>query len=737
MFPQAPPPGEVDGHEEIVEGRWSLWAAPSLFPEHNTAMFDFPVFPALSSSFPFRDPQVVDALPRHPGLDMLFPENNLPIRDPDLDELFPEIYQQVSVDIREKNDPTVTAVELFAPFDGVLDGQALADLEAPLEFPPEEPELRQLRSSPLPPIQSSIEYSSPDTLDLSSQALSVFPRTAISKTVSASPKTVASKTLSPSQSPSAATQSVKPAQGIQFHQYDPTKSTKRDTKAAPRAAPHYSGKPAAKARKRHSVAARTNVIEPGKASVIWKKEDASGNLQSVWEIWGKDQTVRREATEEDKQNTRYNRKHGACEKCRMQKLKCIQMKRQYTPCAGCLKVYLNDRVRMRNGGEFTVQPCVRIEILGLPLHRKGPTKYSELDTWLPQKQAQLEWYTYDSTTRELKLTQGFGEGRENSLRLMVSRFEPGPGDRTTYFWTDEKTGLLRSMEMPPYFISDMDAAKASIVEFLRNSRSVYIDTLLGDASPITRHTFESALRFSAFGQSKLVSLALDTWVAARFIESHWRVFEGGEEIGAHTTTEPGHPYDGFIPVTPIMDTQLDNLVIADLLAPMREELLKRLKAKIDEKKRSNWLEIYLTLFVMMSNTGWIIKDMIAMTTWKGLKMGNRGGQLTRGYIHANKSLLSYFHYACSGSFPLTIPANELTTGNHNMTGDQIEYMAFVQQQLSRPGSKHATWKNLDMYKDDEYWTHQLLCKDWEGDAPYTAGPIDDFTEDDFLSSSTT
>lgn len=183
------------------------------------------------------------------------------------------------------------------------------------------------------------------------------------------------------------------------------------------------------------------------------------------------------------------------------------MELQYTPCARCLKLYLNDLKRMQNGGPFKVQPCVRIEILGLPLHRKGPTKYSELDTWLPQKQAQLEWHTFGNTTRVFKLTQGFGEGMDNALRLQVSRFKPGPGDRTAYFWTDEKTGLLRSMEMPPYFISDMDAAKASVVEFLRNARSVYIDTLLGDASPITRKTFESALRFSAFGQVSLIVTA--------------------------------------------------------------------------------------------------------------------------------------------------------------------------------------------------------------------------------------
>lgn len=55
--------------------------------------------------------------------------------------------------------------------------------------------------------------------------------------------------------------------------------------------------------------------------MISKKKDASGKLQSVVEVWGKHQTVRKEASEEEKQNTRYNREHGACEKCRKQKLK--------------------------------------------------------------------------------------------------------------------------------------------------------------------------------------------------------------------------------------------------------------------------------------------------------------------------------------------------------------------------------------------------------------------------------
>lgn len=42
-----------------------------------------------------------------------------------------------------------------------------------------------------------------------------------------------------------------------------------------------------------------------------------------------------------------------------------------------------------------------------------------------------------------------------------------------------------------------------------------------------------------------------------------------------------------------------------------------------------------------------------------------------------------------------------------------------------------------MYEDELYWCYQLLVPDWRGDIPYTAGEIDDFREEDLLSSSIT
>lgn len=91
-------------------------------------------------------------------------------------------------------------------------------------------------------------------------------------------------------------------------------------------------------------------------------------------------------------------------------------------------------------------------------------------------------------------------------------------------------------------------------------------------------------------------------------------------IGLEPTTEPGHPYNDYIPVTPIMDTQLDDLIIRYLITPLTTRFLKRLKDKIEERKKENWLEIFLAMFIMMSNIGMVLKDVVERTTEKGLKV---------------------------------------------------------------------------------------------------------------------
>ncbi|KAF3768124.1 hypothetical protein M406DRAFT_275913 [Cryphonectria parasitica EP155] len=395
---------------------------------------------------------------------------------------------------------------------------------------------------------------------------------------------------------------------------------------------------------------------------------------------------------------------------------------------------------MRHVNSIPYHPCIRADLLDLRLHRQGPTIRNDLQPWFQEKQRLLLEANEKPSTHLLFLTQGFGEAFEDALSVHVSRFQKKPGDRTAYYWTDW-SGRPRSMEMPPYFISDLEEARKNLFDFTRNVRSVYIETITADSNSIIRKTFQAALHFGAYSNANLVSDALDIWVAARLIETQFRVFNGGFMAGMKNIDEAGHPFDGFIPVTPMMDSQLDDLVIRDLIRPLCARFLARLKGKIEERKRENWMEIYLAMFIMMSNMSLILKDMAGQAKWKGLKPGNRGGTLTQGFMHACKTLLAYFHHACAGAVPITSifteSQNAANAPYYGMEPDQIEYLCNIRQEIFRQGEKLANWNSMSMYDDELYWCYQLLVKDWRGDIPYLAGEIDDFREEDFLSSSTT
>lgn len=119
-------------------------------------------------------------------------------------------------------------------------------------------------------------------------------------------------------------------------------------------------------------------------------------------------------------------------------------------------------------------------------------------------------------------------------------------------------------------------------------------------------------------------------------------------------------------------------------------------------------------------------------------------------------MLAYFHFACAGAFPLSLTWDKSKASDpqyHSLLADQIEYLQFVQEEMRREGhfpqfgqflpftdillflEKLTKWKDLDMYKDDGYWCYQLLSPDWRGNIPHNF-QVDDFREEDFLSSST-
>lgn len=94
------------------------------------------------------------------------------------------------------------------------------------------------------------------------------------------------------------------------------------------------------------------------------------------------------------------------------------------------------------------------------------------------------------TSEVVIVSQGLGP----SLALTVSRFELESGDSTGHSWRDNERNL-RTLVMPPYYISDMQQALISIGEYERQSCNLYMRSLLKNANPIIAETFKAACRY--------------------------------------------------------------------------------------------------------------------------------------------------------------------------------------------------------------------------------------------------
>jgi hypothetical protein len=67
-------------------------------------------------------------------------------------------------------------------------------------------------------------------------------------------------------------------------------------------------------------------------------------------------------------------------------------------------------------------------------------------------------------------------------------------------------------------------------------------------------------------------------------------------------TNPNCPYHDRIPVPPIVDLQIDLIVISELLQPELKWILKKLKTMLLSSDPWNrWFEIYLVYFILLHN----------------------------------------------------------------------------------------------------------------------------------------
>ena len=75
---------------------------------------------------------------------------------------------------------------------------------------------------------------------------------------------------------------------------------------------------------------------------------------------------------------------------------------------------------------------------------------------------------------------------------------------------------------------------------------------------------------------------------------------GPETLGIPFAHDPYSPYYGRTPIPPILDAQLDQ-IWREIMIKLKKQALARLKPKVLQHKPEDWLETFLSVFILLDN----------------------------------------------------------------------------------------------------------------------------------------
>jgi hypothetical protein len=178
------------------------------------------------------------------------------------------------------------------------------------------------------------------------------------------------------------------------------------------------------------------------------------------------------------------------------------------------------------------------------------------------------------------------------------------------------------MPMPHHCLTNLEQTKANMTQYFIQMKYNYLKQLKG-SNQLTWYTICMAVNFattkqvsSSSGlclhcpplllglqqltsyQDAMVARALELWSASRMIEVSWKIC-GEDTLGLAKIDDETNPWNGTIPITPIMDTQLDQIVIQCILLPLQRILLVEFQNRIKTYRPEMWLEMFLTVFVLL------------------------------------------------------------------------------------------------------------------------------------------
>ncbi|KAG7287574.1 hypothetical protein NEMBOFW57_007086 [Staphylotrichum longicolle] len=431
--------------------------------------------------------------------------------------------------------------------------------------------------------------------------------------------------------------------------------------------------------------------------------DDHGEVKGTMMTFGNRVKTRAVFSEEKRQRTAQARREG-CDLAHQQSL--------YVSCTLCAATKL-----YKNAPRL---PCFKATLEDILFFRSGPASNEPFFTKRRLVYDLQDLSEPEVSVRTLKLTQHIGS---HQLTVYVSEFNPLPDDVTSYTWHDS-TGQSHELSMPTFCLTNIPKVDAHLRQYVSAAKWSYLRSLEKD-DELAWMTVSTAMGYAKANPNSLVADALDLWAISRVIETPWEMC-GDDTLGVSRIQDTSSPHHGKVPIPPIMDTQLDQIVIQHMLNPLRAVVVEKFEQLITPAKPEAWWEVYLSAFILLSHIEHLAKhsaDHARTHTMPG-KYSNI--PFLEGVFHTAKSILARFHFVCNGSAPLRLDwSSPKVAAMAKLDQQQVQFMKRTQAMIASREEEVLNLRATHKYGKTLHWAGQLFYGDFDTSPVHVVEELDE------------
>ncbi|PHH70271.1 hypothetical protein CDD82_7234 [Ophiocordyceps australis] len=431
--------------------------------------------------------------------------------------------------------------------------------------------------------------------------------------------------------------------------------------------------------------------------------------------------------------TAQTRRVGSCIRCRMQRIRvgsiCYSSEsaKSHAEASACLVVLDGQceanpqdptgvcetcsSIHNPRGIHF---PCVRCRVTDVKLFKPGQAPGFEWTRrWLDCGRQPIDtWASLES--RVIRVSAG---DFPKWIELRVRKFIPKDGDKLCRTWN--YNGTQKSVAVPPFALVDFNSAK---VAYSRHMDDIMVDVIPSFARASDRllaHTYARAVQVMGASKtppesSRLLHATLRLWVSIRLSTASSFI------VGPDTLGMPRDILDetcgdaGKIPIPPVLGAQLDLVLIHEIQAKLRKDVLNALQKMMLQNKKKHWLVRYLVSFIILHNVALITAHDAAYAHKHGIPRRFAREEAVKEYHFGAKTLLAYYHYCNRGASPFSLACRDRDLKNlGDLDADEI---SFVRWTAKYAREKDLEWQQVrlcDATTNDHFFISQLYDEKWQ------------------------